>query len=293
MSSLKNVRSEAVLLITALIWGLAFAAQRIGMDYMGPFTFNGIRFGLGSLVLVPVLLWRSRKGLQTSTAAPSDSVKAGILAGLVLFLGASLQQIGLLTTTAGKAGFITGLYVILVPILGLFWGQRTHRSTWLGAAVAVVGLYFLSVRGDFDIVKGDIYVLLGAFCWAGHVQIIDRYASRVGALRLALIQFAVTSALSFLSAWPLEDWNPEAWSGAWIAVLYAGILSVGIGYTLQVIAQKKVHPARAAIILSLESVFAVMGGWFFLRETLSPRGIFGAALILVGTWFSLSGRKER
>jgi drug/metabolite transporter (DMT)-like permease len=242
MSTGKRLQSETILLLTALIWGLAFVAQRVGMEYMGPFTFNGLRFALGSLSLLPVLWWRNKKDRQSKPSIARKSIIGGGLAGLVLFLGASTQQIGLMTTTAGKAGFITGLYVILVPLLGLLWGQRTGRSTWLGVVVAVVGLYYLSVRGGFYIAPGDKYVLLSAFCWAGHVQIIDHFSARVGALRIAFMQFLVTSLLSFFVAWLIEDWNPIVWGEAWAAVLYAGLLSVGIGYTLQVIGQKDARP---------------------------------------------------
>ncbi|MBE9525224.1 MAG: DMT family transporter [Chloroflexi bacterium] len=292
MLTIKNFRSEAMLLLTALIWGFAFVAQRVGMEHMGPFTFNGLRFALGSLTLIPVLWWRHKKNDQSKTVIARKSVIAGTLAGAILFLGASLQQIGLMTTTAGKAGFITGFYVILVPVLGLFWGQHAGRSTWVGAIVALIGLFYLSVRRDLYMVQGDIFMILGAFCWAGHVQIIDYFSARVGAVRLAFMQFVTTSVLSFFVGWLIEDWNSMAWGGAWIAVLFAGIFSVGIAYTLQVIAQKDAPPARAAIILSLESVFAVLGGWLFLREMLSPRGIFGAVLMLTGTWISLSSRKQ-
>lgn len=292
MPAPKNYKSEAMLLLTALIWGLAFVAQRVGMEHMGPFTFNGLRFALGGFSLMPVLWWRHKKNLQSGPVVARKSIMAGVLAGLVLFLGASLQQVGLLTTTAGKAGFITGLYVILVPLLGMFLGQRTGRTAWLGALVAVLGLYLLSVRAGFHMAQGDLFVLLGAFCWAGHVLIIDHFAAQVGALRLAFMQFMVTSLLSFVVAWRMEAWNPLAWGGAWMAVLYAGLLSVGVAYTLQVIAQKDADPARAAIILSLEAAFAALGGWLFLREILSPRAMIGAALMLMGTWLSLARRRE-
>ncbi len=193
MPTEKSLRSEAILLLTALIWGLAIAAQRVGMEFMGPYTFNGLRLALGSLALLPVLWWWNKKGRQSKPVIAQISIIACGLAGVVLFLGASLQQIGLMTTTASKAGFITGLYVILVPLLGLLWGQRTGSSAWLGVVVALVGLYYLSVKGSFYVEQGDKFVLMSAVFWAGHVQIIDYFSARVGALRIAFMQVFVTS----------------------------------------------------------------------------------------------------
>ncbi len=168
----RTLQSDALLLLTAIIWGFAFVAQRVGMDYVGPFTFNGIRFALGGFSLFP-LLYLNRK--QTA-ALPHNSMKSsiygGLLAGGALFIGASLQQVGIIYTTAGKAGFITGLYVVIVPIMGLLWKQQTYAGTWFGAILAAIGMYLLSVTGGFTIALGDLLVFIGAFFWAGHVQLI-------------------------------------------------------------------------------------------------------------------------
>ena len=283
----KALQADLLLLLVALIWGLAFAAQRVSMEHMGPFAFNGARFALGSLALLP-LLWRQR-GKQPTVAGDSRGrIVGSFLAALLLFLGASFQQIGIVYTAAGKAGFITGLYVIIVPIIGLFLGQRAGWGTWLGAALAVAGLYSLSVTGRFAIGAGDLYVMFSALVWALHVHVIGHYSGRIGALRLAFTQYALTALLSFVAAFFWEDIDIRAWGDALIPILYAGLLSVGVGYTLQVVAQREAPPAHAAILLSLESVFAVAGGWLLLGEILSPRGILGCALMLAGMWVSIS-----
>lgn len=166
------LKSDILLLITATIWGFAFVAQRVGMDYVGPFTFNAVRFALGSLSLIPLILLLQKRQPRSTTPKHKPVLKGALLAGVALFAGASLQQAGLVYTTAGNAGFITGLYVVIVPIIGLFWRQRPHFGTWVGAIMAAVGLYFLSVTDSFTISFGDLLVLMGAFFWAGHVLLI-------------------------------------------------------------------------------------------------------------------------
>jgi drug/metabolite transporter (DMT)-like permease len=195
------LKQDALLILTAAIWGFAFVAQRAGMQFVGPFTFNGVRFALGSLSLLPLIFFRkARRNDNNSIHAPGKTFLFGLLAGTVLFLGASLQQIGIVYTTAGKCGFITGLYVVLVPISGLLWGQKAGWSRWIGAVLAVSGLYFLSVAESFTISKGDFLVLLSAFFWTAHVQILGRFSPRADSVRLACIQFAVCSLLSLLLA---------------------------------------------------------------------------------------------
>jgi drug/metabolite transporter (DMT)-like permease len=197
-----------------------------------------------------------------------------------------LQQVGLVYTTAGKAGFITGLYVVIVPLLGLFWHQRPRAGTWLGAILAAVGLYFLCITKEFNIAFGDLLVLIGAFVWAGHVLLIGWLAPRTDALKLASAQFAVCSLLSFLTALAFETMSfASIWQAA-VPILYGGLGSVGIAYTLQIIAQRDAHPAHSAIILSLEGLFAAIGGWLLLGEMLSLRGLFGCGLMLAGMIFS-------
>ena len=278
--------SDALLLLTAIIWGFAFVAQRVGMDYVGPFTFNGIRFALGSLVLIPFLAKRDSLYSGRFYGGINALVRGGGVAGAVLFAGASLQQIGLVYTTAGNAGFITGLYVVMVPILGLFWGQKTDTGTWLGALIATVGLYLLSVTGRFTIAFGDFLELLGAFFWAGHVLIIGRLSPKFHSPTLAFIQFAVCSLLSLIAAALFEEVMLSALIKATVPIAYAGALSVGVAYTLQVVGQKYAHPAHASILLSLEAVFAAVGGWLFLGEVLTPRGRLGCTLMLAGMLLS-------
>jgi drug/metabolite transporter (DMT)-like permease len=280
------LRSQALLLLTAAIWGFAFVAQRAGMEHVGPFTFNAVRFGLGSLILVPFILIRGRTRGAAGKQSGADSIKillkGGGIAGVILFVGASLQQAGIVYTTAGKAGFITGLYVIIVPVLGVLIGRRPGRRTWLGAALAVGGLYLLSVTGRLTISRGDLLVLLGAFAWASHVMVIGWLSPKVDGIALASLQFAICSALSWAGALAAEPIDLQAIERATVPILYAGLLSTGVAYTLQVVAQRRVPTTNAAIIMSLEAVFAGIGGWVLLSETLSLRGLVGCSLMLVG-----------
>jgi drug/metabolite transporter (DMT)-like permease len=278
------LKSDGILLMAAVIWGFAFVAQRVGMKYVGPFTFNGIRFALGVLVLLPVM--RNRRNTFTAGSNPGRTYRFGpLLAGVVLFAGTSLQQFGLVYTTAGNAGFITGLYVIMVPMLGLFFGQRTNAGTWLGAVAAAVGLYFLSLQ-EYRINIGDLLVLIGALAWAAHVLIIGWLSPQMDSLRLAVTQYIVCSALSLLMAVIFERMTLEGIYGAALPILYSGALSVGVAFTLQVVGQRIAHPSHAAIILSLETVVAAFGGWLILNELLSQREMIGCGLMLVGMLLS-------
>jgi drug/metabolite transporter (DMT)-like permease len=276
-------RADALLLLTAAIWGFAFVAQRLGMEHIGPFYFNGVRFALGFTTLLPFVL-RNNRG--TFGAALSRTGPAAGLAGLVLFAGASLQQIGIVYTTAGKAGFITGLYVVLVPIMGLALRAHTRWSTWVGALVAACGMYLLSVQPPLSIGLGDGLVLISALFWALHVLLIGRIAARHDWALLAAGQFFVCALLSMGVALFTEDTAPQRMVDAAAPILYGGVLSVGIAYTLQVVAQRQAPPAHAAVILSLETVFAALGGWLLLDEYLSPRGLIGCGLMLAGMLIS-------
>lgn len=282
-----RLKADLQLLLAAAIWGFAFVAQRAGMAHLGPFTFNALRFGLGALVLAPFLLGARRHGFRAA-------LPGGAQAGLALFLGATLQQWGLVHTSAGKAGFITGLYVIVVPVLGFLEGRRTGWGTWLGAVCAVAGLYLLSVRSDLRMEYGELVVLAGSLFWAIHVLIIARWTPRHDALTLAGQQFAVVALLSAGAAFVRESGQPMDLAGAALPVLYAGLLSTAIAFTLQVVAQRHAPPAHAAVLLSLEAVFAALGGWWLLGETLSGRGLAGCALMLAGMLASqLLGRPRR
>jgi len=291
----RTLRSDSLLLLAAVIWGFAFVAQRVGMEYVGPFGFNGVRFALGGLALLPLLFrsgWRNRETPSYDGGAYSlPRLGGGLLAGLVLFCGASFQQVALVYTTAGNAGFITGLYVVLVPIIGMALGHRTHAGAWIGAALAAVGLYLLSVADPWTISPGDLLVLIGAFFWAGHVHLIGWLSPRQDPLKIAFLQYAACAGLSLTISAAIEHNTLSRYLAAAIPILYGGILSVGVAYTLQVVAQKEARPAHAAIILSLEAVFAAIGGWIILSETLTARAITGCALMFCGMLLSQLWRR--
>ena len=281
---MKAQRSNLLLLLAAAIWGFAFVAQRVGAKYIGSFTFNGVRFALGSLSLLPLLFFFRKKQNTASEAYVSTkgSIKFGIMAGCVLFIAASLQQIGLIDTTAGKAAFITGLYIVLVPILGILLKHNIRINTWVGVVVAVIGLYFLCVTDDFSIGRGDILELIGAFFWAIHILLIDRFIKKVDALKLSFFQFITCSFFSLIVACVYENITIKGLLQAAIPILYGGICSVGIAYTLQVVGQKHAQPSHAAVILSMETVFASIGGFIILKENLGLRGYMGCLLMLTG-----------
>lgn len=279
MSALK---SNMLLLLAAAIWGVAFVAQRVGMEHVGPFTFNGVRFALGSLSLLPLIFYYRNKPRQVTSNPPRGVIWAGFLAGLILFTAASLQQIGLIYTTAGKAAFITCLYIVLVPILGIFLKQYVSMITWLSSVLAVIGLYLLCVKESFSISYGDLLQLVGAFFWAVHILLIDYFASRVDVLKLSFFQFVTCAILSITTAFLFETITTEGITQALIPILYGGICSVGIAYTLQVVGQKYSPPSHAAIILSMETVFATIGGFLILDERLGLQELIGCALMLSG-----------
>jgi len=284
----QQLQSNILLLITAAIWGFAFVAQRVGAQYIGPFTFNGIRFALGGISLLPVLLLNNRHS-DEKVKVTSDFRKVifyGIVAGTVLFIGSTLQQAGMKYTTAGKAAFITGLYIALVPILGLFIKQKVGISTWGGVILAVIGLYFLSINDNFSIGKGDLLEIIGSIFWALHILVIDHFLKKADALKLSFVQILTCSILSLSAAFIFEDISFLGISQAIIPILYGGICSVGIAYTLQVVGQKHAKPSHAAIILSMESVFASLGGLIILKENLGARGYLGCLLMLSGMLLS-------
>jgi len=280
------IRADGLLLLTAIIWGIAFVAQRSGMAVIGPFAFSAARFALGTLVLVPLLILGKRRPAPAPSAGPGLTAgrKLGwaALAGLVLFTAANLQQLGMVHTTAGNSGFITCLYVILVPLAGMLTGHRPGVRIWIGCAFALTGLYCLCIGSGFTLAPGDGLELIGAFFWAGHILVINRLASRMEALEIAVGQFAVCSLLSTAAA---LIWEPMPFRGlvpAAIPILYGGLLSIGVAFTLQIVAQKTAHPAHASIILSMEGLFAGIGGVVLLKEPLTLRLVAGGGLMLIG-----------
>ena len=272
-------RYEALLFITAAIWGTGFVAQRLGMVSLGPFSYNAARFMLGSAVLLPVLAAR-----RVAPAALKAALGPGLIAGSILAVAAGLQQAGLLYTSAGKAGFITGLYVVLVPIAALVLGRATPSRTWVGAALAFGGLYVLSFASIAGVNAGDLLVLASSVFWTAHILALDRWASRVEPLALACVQFAVCSAWCWLGAFAFESPSAADFVSGAAPIAYGGVLSIGVAYTLQAVAQSKAHPARAAIIMALESPFAALSGALFLGERMSPGEAAGCAMMLAGTF---------
>lgn len=282
------LKGNIILLIAAIIWGLAFVAQRIGGEVLGAFAFNSIRFALGGLSLIPLVIYFHKKNNADISLLESlkATAKAGILAGSVLFFGASLQQVGIMYTTVTNTAFITGLYIILVSILGLFVKQKVSAMTWIACTISVIGLYFLSVKEGFTINSGDIIQLIGACFWATHILLIDYFIKKYEAIKISMIQFFSCSILSGITSIIFEKTTPDMINSAMIPILYGGIMSVGIAYTLQVVGQKFTKPSHAAIILSLEVLFGAIGSAIILGEVLDIRGYFGALLMLSGMLLS-------
>lgn len=277
------LRADLLMLLTAMIWGSAFVAQRLGMDSVGPLLYSGLRFALATLILLPllpVLQYRARKA--PAPALNRQLLRGGVLMGLVLALGINLQQVGLLFTSVTNSGFITGLYVIIVPLLGLLIGHKTGLGIWLGACLAVLGMFLLSVGEGFQVAAGDWLQLAGAFVWGVHVLLVGFFAGRHDPLRLAVVQFATCALISLLLALALEEIRLDAIIAAGPAILYGGLFGVAIGFTLQVVAQKHAIASHAAIILSLEAVFAAIAGALLLGEALELRGYVGCALMFGG-----------
>ncbi|SEK37288.1 Threonine/homoserine efflux transporter RhtA [Atopomonas hussainii] len=279
-----SLRADLLMLLTALIWGTTFVAQKMGMDAIGPFLYTGLRFALGAVLLIPVLYWFSLRRRAQNAVSPVNrsAILGGIALGVVLTIGINLQQVGLMFTTVTNSGFITGLYVIMVPLLGLLIGQRTGAGTWLGASLAVVGMYLLSVGENFSVASGDWLQLAGAVIWGVHVLLAGRMASRHDPILIAYVQFITCAVISSLLALAFEPWVLEKIIQALPAIVYGGALAVAVGFTLQLVAQRDAPPAHAAIILSLEAVFAAMAGWVMMDETLTLRGFIGCGLMFAG-----------
>ncbi|QFU11790.1 EamA-like transporter family protein [Stutzerimonas frequens] len=276
------LRADFLMLITAMIWGTAFVAQRIGMDNIGPFLFTGLRFALGALALLPLVIHQGRTAARHEPFLQRGLLLGGMSMGLALTVGINLQQVGLLFTSVTNSGFITGLYVIVVPLLGLALGHKTGLGTWLGAFLAVAGMALLSIGEDFTVASGDWIQLAGAFVWGVHVLLVSFFVSRHDAIRLAFLQFATCALVSLLLALVFEEIDPTNIWLAGPALLYGGLFAVAVGYTLQVVAQKHAIASHAAIILSLEAVFAAIAGALFLDESLTLRGYLGCVLMFIG-----------
>lgn len=277
-----KAKSTSLLFLTAIIWGFAFVAQRVGAEFVGAFTFNGIRFWLGSLSLIPVILIFEREKFDKSKFI--KTLVPGILAGVILFIASTLQQLGVeWTGSAGKAGFLTGLYIVLVPVIRFFAGKKTSILTFFGAIFALIGLFFLCMTGDeLSFGKGDIVLIIGAFFWALHILVVDKYVNDISPLKFSMMQFLVCGFLSIISALFTETIELSAIKSAGIPILYGGLMSVGIAYTCQILGQKDADPTFASIVFSTESVFSAIGGAIILNEIMSGRGYLGCVLIFIG-----------
>lgn len=283
----KSINS-LLLALTAFIWGSAFVAQSIGMDYLGPFTFNSIRSIMGGIVLLPVIFilrhknegkGSVRKGKKEVSRNRKTLFIGGICCGMALAVASSLQQYGLVYTTAGKAGFITALYILIVPLIRLFFGKRAGIKIWVGVGLAVIGMYFLCIKQGFEIQRGDTLVFLCAVVFSLHILLIDYFAPKADGVSLSCIQFFVSGILCAVPMFIYEKPQISEVLSAWMPLIYAGVFSCGVAYTLQIVAQKNTDPAVASLILSLESVFSAIAGWMILGERMSGRELFGCVLV--------------
>lgn len=283
-----QMKNSLLLFLTAFIWGVAFVAQSVGGDQVGCFTFNGVRSLIGAVVLIPVIFFvdhqkkkeLDEKAFLEQKGNPKTLLLGGICCGLMLCIASNFQQYGISFTTVGKAGFITALYIILVPILGLFMKKRVGVKVWIGVVLATIGLYMLCMTSEsFSLAKGDFLVLICAGFFSLHILIIDYFSPKCDGVRLSCIQFFVCGVISLAAAFIFENPNLGAILSGWLPILYAGVLSCGVAYTLQIIGQKGMDPTVASLILSLESVFSVLAGWLILKQTLSGRELFGCVLM--------------
>lgn len=279
MKNRATLRQSALLFMTATIWGFAFVAQSVGMDYVGPYTFIAARNVIALAVLLPwVAVTKKRSGSGKKEDHKSLLI-GGICCGICLFAASALQQIGMKYTTVGKAGFITAMYMVLVPVFGIFLKKKTGLRVWIAVGLASLGLYLLCItRGDFGFQKGDIYILGCAAVFAMHILFVDHFSPLVDGVKLSCVQFAANAVLGTVMMLLLEQPDPSDVAAAWLPIVYAGALSSGAGYTLQIIGQKGMNPTAASLILSLESVISVIAGWLLLHQTLTVRELAGCAL---------------
>ena len=291
------LKNSLLLLLAAIIWGIAFVAQSVGMDYVGGFTFNAVRSLIGSAVLVPLIVVLGRK--SSAASAPSETVShsgsanntasdiqkrkdliiGGISCGICLCLASNFQQFGIKYTTVGKAGFITACYIVIVPIIGLFLGKKCSKFIWAAVVMALIGLYLLCITDGFSIGKGDLLVLVCAFLFSIHILVIDHFSPKVDGVKLSCIQFLTCGILSGIPALLFEHPNFSSILTAWQPILYAGVMSCGVAYTLQIIGQKNMNPTVASLILSLESCISVLAGWILLGQQLSAKEILGCVIM--------------
>ena len=296
----KQAISAAELLLTAFIWGVAFVAQSVGMDYIGPFTFNCVRSIIGGLVLIPLVLILEKKNRKATVKTAEETkeyrkntIIGGILCGICLCVASSFQQFGIMYTTVGKAGFITALYIIIVPILGIFLKKRVAPIVWVSSIIAVIGFYLLSISGQVSINKGDILVLICAVLFSVHILVIDYFSPKGEGVTISCIQFFTCGLLCGVCMFIFE--NPQIGDilAAYLPILYAGVMSCGVAYTLQIVGQKNMDPTVASLILSLESVFSALAGWLILGQGLSGKELTGCALVFVAVLLAQMPQKAK
>lgn len=282
----QQIKSSLILLLTATIWGVAFVAQSVGMEYIGPFTFNAIRCVLGGLVLIPVILVLKKKKETGAENQEKEDKKTlwtgGIACGVILCIASNLQQFGIMEASVGKSGFFTALYIVMIPVIGIFIGKRPGIKLWFCVALAVVGMYLLCMKdGSFTIERADIMLLLCALAFSFHILVVDYFSPKVGGVKMSCIQFFVCGVLSAVGMLFTETPDISNIQAAWLPLLYAGLLSCGVGYTLQIVGQKGINPVIASLIMSLESVISALAGWVILGQVLSPKEILGCVLMFV------------
>lgn len=282
----QQIKSSLILLLTATIWGVAFVAQSVGMEYIGPFTFNAIRCVLGGLVLIPVILVLKKKketGAENQEKEDKKTLWAGgIACGVILCIASNLQQFGIMEAGVGKSGFFTALYIVMIPVIGIFIGKRPGIKLWFCVALAVVGMYLLCMKdGSFTIERADIMLLLCALAFSFHILVVDYFSPKVDGVKMSCIQFFVCGVLSAVGMLFTETPDISNIQAAWLPLLYAGLLSCGVGYTLQIVGQKGINPVIASLIMSLESVISALAGWVILGQVLSPKEILGCVLMFV------------
>lgn len=312
------MRSNLLLVLTAFIWGVAFVAQSVGMDYVGPFTFNASRNIIAPIVLLPFIVLTGKRNRDLETVARGEEetaqtnkkkaiikkgiiksegtgtlLLAGLLSGTALCVASCLQQYGIMTSTVGKSGFITALYILIVPLLGLFVGKRVGRRVWISVAIAIIGLYLLCMAESLSFSRGDIFLLLCALCFSFQILIVDYYSPKVNGVHMAALQFLVSGIISSILALTFEHPSMDAILAAWKPILYAGAMSSAVGYTLQIIAQKDTDPVIASLLMSLESAFSLLAGWVILGQHLSPRELSGCALMFAAIMLAQIPEKQK
>ncbi len=290
-----KLKNALLLALTAFIWGTAFVAQSVGMEYIGPFTFNGVRSIIGAITLVPCILIQKKSGKKIieEGSRRKELIVGGLLCGALLFVASSLQQIGIKYTSAGKAGFITSCYIVIVPVIGIFMKKASGWKIWAAVVLALAGLYCLCITDGFTIGRGDILIFLCAMAFSAHILVIDYFSPRVNGIILSCIQFLVCGVASLPCMFVFEIPDMAAIISAWMPILYAGVLSCGVAYTLQIIGQRNVNPTIASLILSLESCFSVLAGWVILHEKLSMKESLGCVLMFAAIILAqLPNKKE-